>query len=160
MRNMIIMAFMLFSVIACGQNNTKNMDDKEQIVNLYRQMYQAMIAKGIAALDTILADGSVLVHMTGTRQPKKQYLHEIENGTLNYYSVEDDEITITVDGMTAEMTGCSRVNAAVYGGGRHTWRLQMKSKLTKTDGRWQFVESKASTYYAEKTGKAIIYLEP
>ena len=146
MRNMIIMAFMLFSVIACGQNNTKNMDDKEQIVNLYRQMYQAMIAKDIAALDTILADGSVLVHMTGTRQPKKQYLHEIENGTLNYYSVEDDEITITVDGMTAEMTGRSRVNAAVYGGGRHTWRLQMKSKLTKNDGRWQFVESKASTY--------------
>ena len=146
MRNMIIMAFMLFSVIACGQNNTKNMDDKEQIVNLYRQMYQAMIAKDIAALDTILADGSVLVHMTGTRQPKKQYLHEIENGTLNYYSVEDDEITITVDGMTDEMTGRSRVNAAVYGGGRHTWRLQMKSKLTKTDGRWQFVESKASTY--------------
>ena len=146
MRNIIIMAFMLFSVIACGQNNTKNMDDKEQIVNLYRQMYQAMIAKDIAALDTILADGSVLVHMTGTRQPKKQYLHEIENGTLNYYSVENDEITITVDGMTAEMTGRSRVNAAVYGGGRHTWRLQMKSKLTKTDGRWQFVESKASTY--------------
>ena len=146
MRNMIIMAFILFSVIACGQNKTKNMDDKEQIVNLYRQMYQAMIAKDIAALDTILADGSVLVHMTGTRQPKKQYLHEIENGTLNYYSVEDDEISITVDGMTAEMTGRSRVNAAVYGGGRHTWRLQMKSKLTKTDGRWQFVESKASTY--------------
>ena len=146
MRNIIIMAFMLFSVIACGQNKTKNMDDKKQIVNLYRQMYQTMIAKDIAALDTILADGSVLVHMTGTRQPKKQYLHEIENGTLNYYSVEDDEITITVDGMTAEMTGRSRVNAAVYGGGRHTWRLQMKSKLTKTDGRWQFVESKASTY--------------
>ena len=57
MRNMIIMAFMLFSVIACGQNNTKNMDDKEQIVNLYRQMYQDMIAKDIAALETILADG-------------------------------------------------------------------------------------------------------
>ena len=122
------------------------MDDKSQIEQLYKQMYQAMIAKDIKALDSILADGSVLIHMTGNRQPKKQYLHEIENGTLNYYSVEDDEILITVNGTTAEMTGCSRVNAAVYGGGRHTWRLQMKSKLTKTDGRWQFVESKASTY--------------
>ena len=122
------------------------MDDKSQIEQLYKQMYQAMIAKDIKALDSILADGSVLIHMTGNRQPKKQYLHEIENGTLNYYSVEDDEILITVNGTTAEMTGRSRVNAAVYGGGRHTWRLQMKSKLTKTDGRWQFVESKASTY--------------
>ena len=77
---------------------------------------------------------------------KMQLELEIENGTLNYYSVEDDEISITVNGTTAEMTGRSRVNAAVYGGGRHTWRLQMKSKLAKNDGRWQFVESKASTY--------------
>ena len=122
------------------------MDDKSQIEKLYKQMYQAMIAKDTAALDTILAEGSVLVHMTGTRQSKMQYLHEIEDGILNYYSVEDDEIRITVNGSTAEMTGRSRVNAAVYGGGRHTWRLQMKSKLSKADGRWQFVESKASTY--------------
>ena len=128
------------------QNKDNDMDDKKQIEQLYKQMYKAMIAKDIAALDSILAEGSVLIHMTGNRQPKKQYLHEIENGTLNYYSVEDDEISITVNGTTAEMTGRSRVNAAVYGGGRHTWRLQMKSRLTKTDGRWQFVESKASTY--------------
>jgi len=100
------------------------MDDKKQIENLYKQMYQAMIAKDIVALDTILAEGSVLIHMTGTRQPKKQYLHEIENGTLNYYSVEDDEINITVNGETAEMTGRSRVNAAVYGSGLAVRRVQ------------------------------------
>lgn len=146
MKSLIMMASLLFSIIACGQTKPKDMDDKKQIEQLYKQMYQAMIAKDIATLNTILAEGSVLVHMTGTRQPKKQYLHEIENGTLNYYSVEDDEISITVNGVTAEMTGRSRVNAAVYGGGRHTWRLQMKSKLAKTNGRWQFVESKASTY--------------
>ena len=35
---------------------------------------------------------------------------------------------------------------AVYGGGSHSWRLQMKSKLAKSNGHWQFVESKASTY--------------
>jgi len=146
MKSLIMMASLLFSIIACGQTKPKDMDDTKQIEQLYKQMYQAMIAKDITTLDTILAEGSVLVHMTGTRQPKNLYLHEIENGTLNYYSVEDDEISITVNGTTAEMTGRSRVNAAVYGGGRHTWRLQMKSKLAKTNGSWQFVESKASTY--------------
>lgn len=132
----------------CLHNKKSDMDidDKKQIEVLYKKMYQAMIAKDIKSLDSILAEGSVLIHMTGTRQNKMQYLHEIENGTLNYYSVEDDEISITINGSTAEMIGRSRVNAAVYGGARHTWRLQMKSKLTKTDGRWQFVESKASTY--------------
>lgn len=36
------------------QNKNNNMDDKKQIEQLYKQMYQAMIAKDIAALDTIL----------------------------------------------------------------------------------------------------------
>ena len=62
---------MLFPAMACGQKKNNDMDDKKQIENLYKQMYQAMIAKDIAALDTILAEGSFLIHMTGTasRQP-------------------------------------------------------------------------------------------
>jgi len=47
---------------------------------------------------------------------------------------------------TATMTGRSRVNAAVYGGGRHTWRLQIKSTFVKKERRWLFVEQRASTY--------------
>ena len=137
---------MLLSIVAYGQTNNRTMDDKQQIEQLYKQQYRAMIAKDIAALDSILDDSSVLVHMTGTHQPKKDYLREIKNGTLNYYSVEDDEISITVNGDKAEMTGRSRVNAAVYGGGRHTWKLQIKSKLIKKDGRWLFIEQRASTY--------------
>ena len=137
---------MLLSLVAYGQTNKRIMDDKQQIEQLYKQQYRAMIAKDVAALDTILDDSSVLVHMTGTHQPKKDYLREIKNGTLNYYSVEDDEISITVNGDKAEMTGKSRVNAAVYGGGRHTWKLQIKSKLIKKDGRWLFIEQRASTY--------------
>ena len=137
---------MLLSIAAYGQTNKRTMDDKQQIERLNKQQYRAMIAKDIAALDSILDDSSILVHMTGTHQPKKDYLREIKNGTLNYYSVEDDEISITVNGDKAEMTGKSRVNAAVYGGGRHTWKLQIKSKLIKKNGRWLFIEQRASTY--------------
>ena len=122
------------------------MDDKKQIENLYRVMYQAMIAKDVVTLDSIMSDNAVLVHMTGVRQPKQQYLNEIKNGTLNYYSVEDDELGIELSGNKAMLTGRSRVTAAVYGGGKHTWRLQIKSLLIKESGRWLLVESRASTY--------------
>ena len=122
------------------------MDDKQKIEALYKQMYRAMIAKDIETLGTLLDENSVLIHMTGTRQPKREYLCAIKDGTLNYYSVEDDEIIIEVNGGKATMTGRSRVNATVYGGGRHTWRLQIKSTLVKKDGRWLFVEQRASTY--------------
>jgi len=122
------------------------MTDKEQIADLYEAMYQAMIAKDTVALGKILSEDSVLVHMTGHRQPRQKYLCEIASGVLNYYSVNTDSLDITLEGDTARMVGKSRVNAAVYGGGRHTWRLRMDSELRKIDGEWLITYSKASTY--------------
>lgn len=122
------------------------MTDKEQIQGLYEAMYRAMIAKDTVALGHLLTDDSVLVHMTGHRQSRKEYLSEIASGVLNYYSVETDSLEITVDGESARMVGRSRVNAAVYGGGRHTWRLQMDSQLRKENGVWRIARSRASTY--------------
>ena len=122
------------------------MTDKEQISALYEAMYKAMIAKDTIALGNILSEDSVLVHMTGHRQSRKEYLSEIASGTLNYYSVNTDSLEITVNGDTARMRGRSRVNAAVYGGGLHTWRLQMDSELRKLGGEWKITCSKASTY--------------
>ena len=125
---------------------TQAQTDKQAIETLYKQMYRAMIDKDIETLGSLLDENSVLIHMTGTRQPKHDYLRAIKDGTLNYYSVEDDAIDVKVDGDHATMTGRSRVNAAVYGGGRHTWRLQIQSTLIKKNGRWLFVEQRASTY--------------
>ncbi len=122
------------------------MTDKEQITALYEAMYKAMIAKDTVALGNILSEDSVLVHMTGHRQSRKEYLSEIASGTLNYYSVNTDSLEITVNGDTARMRGRSRVSAAVYGGGLHTWRLQMDSELRKLGGEWKITCSKASMY--------------
>ena len=57
--------------------------DKQQIEALYKQMYRAMIAKDIEKLSTLLDDNAVLIHMTGTRQPKREYLRAIKDGTLH-----------------------------------------------------------------------------
>ena len=122
------------------------MTDKEHIQALYEAMYKAMIEKDTTALARILSEDSVLVHMTGHRQSRKEYLSEIASGTLNYYSVDTDSLEITVNGDSARMIGRSRVNAAVYGGGRHTWPLQMDSKLERIGGQWKITWTKASTY--------------
>ena len=122
------------------------MKDQQAISKVYEDMYRAMIAKDTVALGSLLSDDSILIHMTGHRQPREEYLAEIAAGVLNYYSVDTDALEITVNGETARMIGRSRVNAAVYGGGRHTWRLQMDSQLRKIDGNWKITISKASTY--------------
>ncbi len=122
------------------------MDDKQQIEALYREMYEAMVRKDTVTLISVHADDFVLTHMTGMHQSKQEYIRAIANGTLNYYSAEHEQIDITIDGNHATLTGRSRVNAAVFGGGRHTWRLQLYFDLVKEDGKWRFTTVRASTY--------------
>ena len=105
-----------------------------------------MLARDIPALDAILDDGFVLVHMTGMRQDKRAFLQSIADGTLSYFSCADDRIEVRVDGDTCRLTGQSRVSAAVFGGGRHAWRLQQDLSLRKREGRWRIACSRASTY--------------
>ena len=143
-----LLLMMLSSLAGAAQSGTTDntMNDKQQIALLYEDMLRYMIAKDTVSLGALLSDDSVLVHMTGHRQSKGEYLREIASGVLNYYSAQTDSIDITVDGDKARLVGRSRVNAAVYGGGRHTWPLQMDSRLERICGQWKIVWTKASTY--------------
>lgn len=95
-------------------------DDRQQLAALYERMYKAMIAKDSTTLREVHADDFLLIHMTGMRQSKEAYIRAIMDGTLNYYSAQTEGLDITINGDTAVITGHSRVEAAVFGGGRHT----------------------------------------
>ena len=122
------------------------MTDKEQIIGLYKEMYTAMVNKDKVTLERVHDDSFVLVHMTGMRQPKEAYISSIMDGTLNYYSASHEDMQVEVKGDTAVLIGRSRVNAAVFGGGKHTWRLQLRLQLVKKNGEWRFALASASTY--------------
>lgn len=120
---------------------------EQEIRELYASTWRAMIAKDETALDDCHSDDFVLVHMTGTRQPKPVYIRSIMNGTLNYYSEKTERIDICLTDEThAHVAGYSEVSAAVYGGGRHTWHLLMQFKATKENGKWRMSHCEVSTY--------------
>ena len=122
------------------------MTDTEQIQEQYKKMYDAMIRKDETALAAVMDDSFVLVHMTGMRQPKAAFLRAVMDGTLNYFSARHENMPVSVNGDTGTITGQSYVAAAVFGGGRHNWRLQQKITFKKKDGAWLMAESIASTY--------------
>ena len=124
----------------------KRMTDKEQIIQLYNEMYSAMVNKDKAELERVHDDSFVLVHMTGMRQSKMEYINAIMNGTLNYYSAEHEDMQAEIKGDSAVLVGRSRVTAAVFGGGKHTWQLQLRFQLVKKNGEWRFALASASTY--------------
>jgi len=122
------------------------MDDAEWIRELYRKYWQYMIEKNADGLRSLMTDDYTLLHMTGVKQSAEAFLKGLLDGTFHYYSAEHDSIEVTVAGDHANMIGRSRVLAAVYGGGKHSWRLRGDFTLRKENGRWKFSSSSASTY--------------
>lgn len=121
-------------------------DEREAIRELYREYWRCMVASDVEGLRDMMAEDYVLQHMTGVRQSAEDFLRGLQNGTFRYFAAEHDGIEVRLDGDRAAMTGRSRVLAAVYGGGKHLWRLQGDFTLRREDGRWKLVSSRASTY--------------
>ena len=122
------------------------MTDEEQIKELYIRYWQYMIDKDADGLNSLQTDDYYLMHMTGVKQFREVFIKGLLDGTFNYYSAEHDSIDVNITGDTAVMVGKSRVVAAVYGGGKGSWRLQGDVTLRKENGAWKLTSSKASTY--------------
>lgn len=122
------------------------MDNKTILTEKYRAMYRAMIAKDSVELNKLLDDSFVLVHMTGMRHTKQMFIQAIKDGTLNYFSEELHEAVTQEHGNNASFTGKSYVDAAVFGGGKHTWRLQLDMQFAFVNGEWLITEAVASTW--------------
>ena len=121
-------------------------DDRTQLIMLYENMYQLMISKDTDSLAKILSEEFALHHMTGMVQKKQEFLQAVRQGTLNYFSAAHEKIDVQITGDHALIIGDSRVLAAVFGGGRHTWRLRQTISCKKKNGAWIMEKSIASVY--------------
>lgn len=150
---LVLSLYLIFTSVTAQGIPKKSADMKESIpddsallARCYEEMYRCMIAKDTASLGKLLDGSFVLVHMTGMRQPKAEYLRSIANGALNYFSCNDSRLEVSIHGDTARMTGRSLVNAAVFGGGRCTWPLQLDIDLVKRNGAWLMTTARAGIY--------------
>lgn len=122
------------------------MIDEEKLKKLYIHMYEAMIGKDIYTLKKIHHPSFTLTHMNGMRQTRSEYFDDILNNQLDYQEVEHDVVMVEIKGDQAELTGHSRVKAAVYGGKASIWPLALQFQCRRIDGNWLLIKCEASTY--------------
>ena len=122
------------------------MSDKDLFAEKYCAMYRAMIEKDGVALNALLDESFVLTHMTGMRQNKQEFIRAVENGTLNYFSEDLQKSKTIFHRNFVQFMGRSLVNAAVFGGSRHTWHLQLDIRFVFANGDWLISETVASTW--------------
>lgn len=107
-----------------------------EIINRLVEFQQAIIDKDEDKLDEMLSDDYVLVHMSGKRQSKREFIDEVLDGTLNYYKSEIQDPTILHDDENnASLVGDVTLTAKVYGiNGK--WTLDTVINFRKIDGVW------------------------
>jgi ketosteroid isomerase-like protein len=124
----------------------KASNDAQVIHAMYHSMYRFMIERDAARLATLLDDSFVLVHMTGRRQGKQEFLQCVEDGTLAYYDEVEESCPVHVNDDVAQLIGESLVEASPFGAQRSTWRLRQEITLARRDGRWLMTKAVASMY--------------
>ena len=122
------------------------MSDKELVRKLYIDLCEASINKDLIKLGEILSDDYVLVHMTGMKQTKEDYLDSVKSGELSYFELKHESIDVNVNGDDATIIGKTKTLASPFGTNKSWWNLRQDLKAKKIDGKWILIYSKASSY--------------
>ena len=122
------------------------MSDKELARKLYIDLCEASINKDLDKLDEILSDDYVLVHMTGMKQSKEDYIESVKNGELSYFKTKHESIEVTINGNEATILGKTKTLASPFGSSKSWWNLRQDLKAKKINGKWILTYSKASSY--------------
>lgn len=150
MRYLLIILCCLNGQFSCSQNQLPAMQknigsDTAEVYNVVQQLAKLMIARDTAAMTSILDKDFTLTHITGYVQPKAEWLNEVAKESMKYYSAQEVNHTLNINGNIADVTIRNMVDARIWGS-RNTWRLQQKMRLEKRNGNWIILYSIASTF--------------
>lgn len=126
----------------------KTSPDEEKLIALSRQVRQAMVDQDIAVINRVFADGAILTHQTGYKQPKEEWVESMQNGKMSYFTATEVSIQAKVDGDKGRVVMRNNVDASIFGS-RHIWNLQLTFRFEKIDGEWKIVNSVARPFTPE-----------
>jgi Domain of unknown function (DUF4440) len=111
----------------------------------YEEQRRAMVAGDADALGELLAGDFTLVHMTGYRQPKDEWLADVRSGAMTYSSMEDVDVSVDVSGDAPVVTTRTRTAATIWCASG-TWPLQLRISFAHDGTAWVATGTVASTW--------------
>ena len=110
---------------------------EEELAVLYTQARycQAMTDADLDTMRELVSEDMVFTHMSGRQQTREEYFADVEDGSLDYYTIGISDPEITVDGSKAQITYTAILNASAYGA-RGTFPMRGTHCYEKRDGAW------------------------
>ncbi|MGX5654963.1 nuclear transport factor 2 family protein [Geodermatophilus nigrescens] len=118
---------------------------RDAVLANYAAQCQAMVAGDADALGALLAEDFTLVHMTGYRQPKAEWLADVRSGAMTYHSMQDVAVSVDVPGDAPVVTARTHTAATIWGA-TGTWPLQLRITFAQHGTAWVAAGTVASTW--------------
>jgi ketosteroid isomerase-like protein len=110
----------------------------EEVEQVERKRFAAMVAQDIAALEPLLADDLTYIHSTGELENKSQFLETIRGGRLRYEAIDVQELNVRQYDKVALVTG--RIVVQARAGSRPlTLNVRYTDAYVNRDGHWRLV---------------------
>ena len=114
------------------------------IRDLEGSLYQAMIKRDFAALDSLLADDGVYVHSTAVAESKAEYVAGVKEGLYEYHRIASREVKVRRYGDVAVVDGIVEMSVSARGGVRERIQLLFVLIWAKQAGTWRLVHRHAT----------------
>lgn len=119
-------------------DNISNLTNEEgTILNIYKEMQQAMIDKDIDKLNKIVKDGTTFTHMSGKTQTKEEYFEDIKTGALDYQSYTIENPSVSIEENKAILKARVTLTANAYGA-QGSYPFNVTAFFEKIDDEWLY----------------------
>ena len=110
-----------------------------EVEEMENRRWAAFLESDVETLGELLADEMQYTHSNGLVDTKSSFLESITNKTFDYQREDRTDVSTTVIGDTAMVTG--RCAFTVVVGGKRTVDLDCRYSTTwvRRDGSWQFL---------------------
>ena len=108
---------------------------EQEVITLSKDKWQWMAERNVEALDKLLAEEAIFVHM-GATMNKSQELDTIKSGRIQYKDAQIQEVSVRFVGTTAILLNKIRL-VAVVGGNEVVNPFNVTEVYVKLDGAWK-----------------------
>jgi len=110
----------------------------QTVIDLDRKRMQAMAAKDIATLESLLADDLVYTHSSARLDSKNSLIVGMTGGSTVYTSVEPSNVKAQDFGDTVVLTGVAHIKV-ISNGTPNAFGVRFTDVYAKRNGNWQMV---------------------
>ena len=110
----------------------------QTVIDLDRKRMQAMAAKDITTLESLLADDLVYTHSSARLDTKQSLIVGMTSGSTVYTSVEPSDVKAQDFGDTVVLTGTCQIKVTANGT-PNAFGVRFTDVYARRNGRWQMV---------------------